>query len=177
MTLGRRYVRRQLQQIQACGQRHLGKAADLESGDAEQNSWREPLAEEFQAVPLPIFSSSKNKNGVCRAQRIWTAQPVIEARQRDQAFAQSGYSRTLLNCRPHPAYEHTGTVFEGHSQRCRYSTRFQLWISLSQTPHSRTSASSVCNGFLASRDLPDDAPGFNPGTVGDFSNMWDHAIK
>ena len=58
------------QEIHGNRQLHPGETADLESGYAEQDFWRESLAEEFQAVQFPILSTGQHKDRIGAAQRI-----------------------------------------------------------------------------------------------------------
>jgi hypothetical protein len=64
VALWRRHFLSHLQKIQGGGQRHFRETAYLEAAHAEQEPWRETLAEELQGVFLTMHSSGEDKNQI-----------------------------------------------------------------------------------------------------------------
>jgi len=70
VTVGRREILRQLQEVQRNWQWHFGKTTNLEAGDTEQDTWGKSSVEDLQSIFLSAQASGENKDHVRRAQRI-----------------------------------------------------------------------------------------------------------
>ena len=62
VALRRRHVLRQFQEIQRNRQGHQGETTDFKATDAEQDSGRESVAEEFQSVFLAILLPGEHED-------------------------------------------------------------------------------------------------------------------
>src|SRR5580658_8354332 len=75
MAPRRRYLLRQLQEIQRNRQIHLGETTDFKAAYAKQDSGRESLAEEFQRVFFAIHFPGEHKDEVGAARNIGSREP------------------------------------------------------------------------------------------------------
>ena len=90
VALRRRNVLRELQEVEWNWQGHLGEAPDFKPAHAEENSWRELLAKEFECVALALHSSRKHKDEIGGPRLISRREPAADGR--DESPDWSGLS-------------------------------------------------------------------------------------